>query len=52
MEKIGATVNANETLNLNVGNDLIVESLRDEYTSKKKGKKGDWHLFPFPQMKY
>ncbi len=30
-------VGANDTLNLNVGNDLVLESLRDEYSSNSKG---------------
>jgi filamentous hemagglutinin len=34
---IGATVRANDTLNLNVGNNLNLESVRDEYSSNNKG---------------
>ena len=34
---VGANVRANDTLNLNVGNNLVLESLRDEYTSNSKG---------------
>ncbi|MFW2578017.1 hemagglutinin repeat-containing protein [Aliarcobacter butzleri] len=33
----GANVRANDTLNLNVGNNLVLESLRDEYSSNSKG---------------
>uniref|UniRef100_UPI001651E527 hemagglutinin repeat-containing protein n=1 Tax=Aliarcobacter cryaerophilus TaxID=28198 RepID=UPI001651E527 len=33
----GANVKANDTLNLNVGNNLVLESLRDEYSSSHKG---------------
>ncbi|MGE0052389.1 MAG: hemagglutinin repeat-containing protein, partial [Arcobacter sp.] len=33
----GANVRANDTLNLNVGNDLVLESLRDEYSSNQNG---------------
>ncbi|WP_051488686.1 two-partner secretion domain-containing protein [Aliarcobacter lanthieri] len=33
----GANVKANDTLNLNVGNNLVLESLRDEYSSNSKG---------------
>lgn len=33
----GVNVKANETLNLNVGNNLVLESLRDEYSSNSKG---------------
>ncbi len=34
---VGANVRANDTLNLNVGNNLNIESLRDEYSSNSKG---------------
>ncbi|RXJ94476.1 hypothetical protein CRU94_08460 [Arcobacter sp. AHV-9/2010] len=34
---IGASLRAEDTLNLNVGNNLIVESLRDEYSSNQSG---------------
>jgi filamentous hemagglutinin len=34
---IGANVKANDTLNLNVGNNLVLESLRDEYSSNSNG---------------
>ncbi|MDN5089595.1 hemagglutinin repeat-containing protein [Aliarcobacter butzleri] len=34
---VGANVRANDTLNLNVGNNLVLESLRDEYSSNSKG---------------
>jgi hypothetical protein len=33
----GANVKANDTLNLNVGNNLVLESLRDEYSSNSNG---------------
>ena len=33
----GANLRAEDTLNLNVGNNLIVESLRDEYSSNQSG---------------
>lgn len=33
----GANVKANEILNLNVGNNLVLESLRDEYSSNSNG---------------
>lgn len=33
---VGANVRANDTLNLNVGNNLNIESLRDEYSSNSK----------------
>ncbi|MBL3520783.1 hemagglutinin repeat-containing protein [Arcobacter lanthieri] len=33
----GANVKANDTLNLNIGNNLVLESLRDEYSSNSKG---------------
>ncbi|WP_418225741.1 hemagglutinin repeat-containing protein [Campylobacter pinnipediorum] len=33
----GATLRANDTLNLNVGNNLDVISLQDEYTYSNKG---------------
>ncbi|MBY0540555.1 MAG: hemagglutinin repeat-containing protein, partial [Campylobacterales bacterium] len=33
----GANLKANDTLNLNVGNNLVLESLRDEYSSSHKG---------------
>jgi filamentous hemagglutinin len=33
----GANVRANDTLNLNIGNNLALESLRDEYSSNSNG---------------